>query len=302
MIAKSKYGEKYQQILGDAFFEYYKYNIRTKGPQRTYTQSLIAQGIFSEDEFKLRLHRTPKKLTSFDKAFNKYNHLVKYFVFLHARIIRNHSISNEDVHQECWMNIYQNVDFTLNHHAIMGYIAKVVKTVCLRLASRSAHIRIPDYSYTKALFANLRQSENWEYLLKPGHRFVKYLEDSDISNLREPIPENKEYQYSHLKASLDTILDSLSPKQRIIIIMRYGLRGQEPHSLESIGKLLNFTRERVRQIEEQVIRIMRQKLLSDSDVTPIEKGILRKLQLPARHFRTSTFRHYVSRTKIHMVG
>jgi RNA polymerase primary sigma factor len=49
-------------------------------------------------------------------------------------------------------------------------------------------------------------------------------------------------------------LDTLRDDEKRVIILRYGLDGAEPQTLESIGKLFGVTRERIRQIEHKTIR------------------------------------------------
>jgi RNA polymerase primary sigma factor len=51
------------------------------------------------------------------------------------------------------------------------------------------------------------------------------------------------------KEALEEALGSLSERDRRVLELRYGLRGEEPHTLEHIGRRLGLTRERVRQIE-----------------------------------------------------
>ncbi|MBA2537195.1 MAG: sigma-70 family RNA polymerase sigma factor [Actinobacteria bacterium] len=51
------------------------------------------------------------------------------------------------------------------------------------------------------------------------------------------------------KEALDKALESLPERDRKVLELRYGLRGEEPHTLEHIGQRLGLTRERVRQIE-----------------------------------------------------
>ncbi len=48
---------------------------------------------------------------------------------------------------------------------------------------------------------------------------------------------------------LRSALEELSPRQREVLILRYGLDGNHPRTLEQIGQLHSVTRERVRQIE-----------------------------------------------------
>ena len=51
------------------------------------------------------------------------------------------------------------------------------------------------------------------------------------------------------KEALDRALESLPERDRRVLELRYGLDGEEPHTLEHIGRRLGITRERVRQIE-----------------------------------------------------
>jgi RNA polymerase sigma factor (sigma-70 family) len=52
-------------------------------------------------------------------------------------------------------------------------------------------------------------------------------------------------------------LDTLVTDEKRVIILRYGLDGEEPQTLESIGKIFGVTRERIRQIEQKSINKLR---------------------------------------------
>ncbi len=59
------------------------------------------------------------------------------------------------------------------------------------------------------------------------------------------------------KKQIDEWLDKLSGSERDVILMRFGLKGGEPRTLDSIGKEYAITRERVRQIESQALNKLR---------------------------------------------
>src|SRR5215203_1565763 len=63
-----------------------------------------------------------------------------------------------------------------------------------------------------------------------------------------PLPE-EEVEVSLRSQALREALETLGERERQVVILRYGLGGEEPHTLEHIGKRLGLTRERVRQIE-----------------------------------------------------
>ena len=52
-------------------------------------------------------------------------------------------------------------------------------------------------------------------------------------------------------------LDILGTDEKKVIILRYGLDGEEPQTLEAIGKIFGVTRERIRQIEQKSINKLR---------------------------------------------
>lgn len=64
-------------------------------------------------------------------------------------------------------------------------------------------------------------------------------------------------QDSDLSASLNNWLDELSEKQREVVARRFGLRGHESSTLEEVGREIGLTRERVRQIQVEALRRLR---------------------------------------------
>jgi RNA polymerase primary sigma factor len=68
-----------------------------------------------------------------------------------------------------------------------------------------------------------------------------------------PLPE-EEVEVSLRSEALAEALAALSERERQVLILRYGLAGSEPKTLEEIGRRLGLTRERVRQIEVETLR------------------------------------------------
>ncbi len=59
------------------------------------------------------------------------------------------------------------------------------------------------------------------------------------------------------KENVHAMLEFLTPRERKIIEMRFGLRDGIGHTLEEVGKEFGVTRERIRQIEAKVLQKMR---------------------------------------------
>ena len=56
---------------------------------------------------------------------------------------------------------------------------------------------------------------------------------------------------------MNEVLDTLSERERKVLIMRFGLDDGKSKTLEDVGKEFNVTRERIRQIEAKAIRKLR---------------------------------------------
>ena len=69
----------------------------------------------------------------------------------------------------------------------------------------------------------------------------------------KPQPD-EEVEVSLRSQALAHALTSLSDRERAVLILRYGLDNSEPRTLEQIGRTLDLTRERVRQIEGHALK------------------------------------------------
>jgi RNA polymerase primary sigma factor len=60
-----------------------------------------------------------------------------------------------------------------------------------------------------------------------------------------------------LAARLEQLLNGLTPRERQVIMLRFGLGGEGEHTLEEIGKRFDLSRERIRQIEHGAMEKLR---------------------------------------------
>ncbi|MGZ4410889.1 MAG: sigma-70 family RNA polymerase sigma factor [Gaiellaceae bacterium] len=68
-----------------------------------------------------------------------------------------------------------------------------------------------------------------------------------------PLPE-EQVEVSLRSQALLQALAALGERERAVLVLRYGLEGNDPSTLEQIGRALGLTRERVRQIEVEALR------------------------------------------------
>lgn len=68
-------------------------------------------------------------------------------------------------------------------------------------------------------------------------------------------------QDDDIRDSLIEWLEELNPKQKEVLARRFGLLGYEPSTLEEVGREINLTRERVRQIQVEGLRRLREILM-----------------------------------------
>jgi RNA polymerase nonessential primary-like sigma factor len=108
-----------------------------------------------------------------------------------------------------------------------------------------------------------------EYLERARHPLSLDLkvgdnQDTELGELLEdsgPQPEDFATHVS-LQIDLDNLMEELSPQQREVIGLRFGLTDGQPMTLAKIGTILNISRERVRQIEREALTKLRKRKAS----------------------------------------
>ncbi len=80
------------------------------------------------------------------------------------------------------------------------------------------------------------------------------LETIADENSHNPIEELTD---ENMHLHIETFLDVLTENQREVIARRFGLRGYEKSTLEDVGREINLTRERVRQIQVEALKTLR---------------------------------------------
>jgi len=101
-------------------------------------------------------------------------------------------------------------------------------------------------------------------------------------SLEKPVGNEEESEFGHFitdesaplpdeaaetalrRETLEKLLHKLSVREREVLILRYGLDGKHPRTLDEVGRTFNVTRERIRQIENQTLKKLR--ALADAQI------------------------------------
>ena len=86
--------------------------------------------------------------------------------------------------------------------------------------------------------------------------FGHFIEDENV-----PLPDEAA-DTAFRAAALAKCLNALSARERRVLELRYGLNGEQPCTLDEVGRAFQVTRERIRQIENQGLKKLR--ALADS--------------------------------------
>jgi RNA polymerase primary sigma factor len=82
-------------------------------------------------------------------------------------------------------------------------------------------------------------------------------EDSELGDFVEDDTAESPFEQASENLRRENVrraLDALPPREREVIEMRYGLRGQKARTLEEVGRAFGVTRERIRQIENNTLK------------------------------------------------
>lgn len=85
-------------------------------------------------------------------------------------------------------------------------------------------------------------------------------EDSHLGDFikdEKSLPPEELTSKELLKEQIEDVLQGLLPRERLVLIQRFGLDDGRAKTLEEVGKVFGVTRERIRQIEAKAIRKLR---------------------------------------------
>lgn len=87
----------------------------------------------------------------------------------------------------------------------------------------------------------------------------------DIMAVDDNILEQIDFQLNSKKLS-QFINEELSPREKMIIVMRYGLDGSEPLTQKKIAQKLNISRSYVSRIETKALKLLRKRFDNSSNL------------------------------------
>jgi RNA polymerase primary sigma factor len=84
-----------------------------------------------------------------------------------------------------------------------------------------------------------------------------------VSDGNTPLPEQNVIDTEELGQLVD-LLENIDEREAKILKLRYGLDGEDPMTLKEIGARIGLTRERVRQIEHETLRKLRDAMMAEA--------------------------------------
>ncbi len=137
-------------------------------------------------------------------------------------------------------------------------LRKVMKEQYLRLGREATHKELAEAMHCR----EKRIAFLLQHLTEPVSLSLPIGDENDteLGDLvadESTIGPEEEVMQRQISAILSDSFSSLTKREQEVLILRYGLFGAEPHTLEAVGEQFSVTRERIRQIEGKAIRKLR---------------------------------------------
>jgi RNA polymerase primary sigma factor len=87
-----------------------------------------------------------------------------------------------------------------------------------------------------------------------------------------PQPEEKAME-ENLYREVRKALAVLPPRQEVVLRRRFGIGGTRDYTLEELGEMFTVTRERIRQIEQKALRVLRSPKIRKEVSGGVEPGL-----------------------------
>ena len=102
--------------------------------------------------------------------------------------------------------------------------------------------------------------------------FEEQLENEETADFAVNNPQafiDEEGEDAEVKSTILELVDKLNDREKEVIVRYYGIYGNQEETLEEIGKGMNLTKERIRQISEKALKKMRSSALNNSVLATI---------------------------------
>ena len=186
------------------------------------------------------------------------------------------SFTIDDLYQESFIIInkylrmyHEQLGFNIN-----TYIGKCLdKGLNRAIEEKRDIIRIPTYVRTEYKHCLNNNTKNipdrrinfYSNYSNPNETLSRYdkAESLDMIHMNSLIPKAENLDVSiDYKSTISKLLSNLNDTQRYIIVKWYGLEGQEKETLKEIGKELNISYERVAQLRDRALKLLKSRLIN----------------------------------------
>jgi len=116
---------------------------------------------------------------------------------------------------------------------------------------------------TEQLTLKLKRNSAQRDVSAEGMRAALGMHAEELLELMKPDAPDEAVLKHEMVSVVEEQLESLSPRQALVLRMRYGI-GCEEHTLDEVGEKFDLTRERIRQIEAKALRLLKHPKRSDT--------------------------------------